>query len=146
MADDILGAWRRVAVKRGVGLAALLHSRHEEFAVALAAASLAIPASAASTERDVNRRLGDWLAGPGAMLATDHVELRRWLVDLGLVVRDDWGREYRRAAPAPAAYSEAATALAAVDAGRIAVEAREALARTRAERRALHEARASDRP
>ncbi len=38
MADDILGAWRRVAVKRGVGLAALMHSRHEEFAVAQAAA------------------------------------------------------------------------------------------------------------
>lgn len=146
MGDDILGAWRRVAVKRGVGLAALMHSRPAEFAAVLAAASLAIPAAIASTEREVNRRLGEWLAGPGAMLATDHVELRRWLVDLRLVVRDDWGREYRRAEPVPPAYSAAVAALAASDPGRLAVEAREELASMRAARRALHVARSEDRP
>jgi tRNA(adenine34) deaminase len=33
------------------------------------------------------------------MLATDHAELRRWLVDLGFVTRSDRGADYRRAEP-----------------------------------------------
>jgi hypothetical protein len=44
----------------------------------------------------VNRVLGAWLEGPGAMLRTDHVELRRWLVDAGFVSRDGFGRAYVR--------------------------------------------------
>lgn len=47
-------------------------------------------------EDEVNRRLVDWLADVGQMLRTDHVELRRWLVDAGFVARDDWGHAYVR--------------------------------------------------
>lgn len=141
MGDDILEAWRRVAVKRGVGLAALMHARPAEFSAVVAAASLALPVDAELAERDVNHRLIDWLAGPGTMLATDHVELRRWLVDLGLVERDGYGRSYRRVVPPPAAHAAAAAALSAVDPGRLAILAREALARARAESRARHDAR-----
>jgi hypothetical protein len=142
--DAIVEAWRRVAVKQGVGLGALAGSRAGEFAVVVAAASLAIPAGAALAERKVNERLRAWLAGPGAMIATDHVELRRWLVDLKLVVRDGYGREYRRVA-APAGYADAVAALASIDVAAIASDAREELARLRAERRAKHEARGEDR-
>jgi hypothetical protein len=74
------------------------------------------------------------------MLATDHVELRRWLVDLRLLERDGYGREYRRVAP-PVAYAAAVAALAAIDTGAVAEAARVELARDRAERRARHEAR-----
>jgi len=138
---DYVAAWRRVAAKSGVGLGPLAGSRGDEFAAALAAASLALPADAAVTEREVNTRLVAWLAGPGAMLSTDHVELRRWLVDLGLVERDGYGRAYRRAARPPAAYAEAVAALAAIDTAAVAEAARVELARERAERRARHEAR-----
>src|SRR5512147_490543 len=108
-------AWRRVAVKRGVSLGALAGTRGDEFAAVVAAASLAIPAGGPSSEREVNERLSAWLSGPGAMLATDHVELRRWLVDLRLVERDGYGRECRRADPPPAAYAQAVASLGAAD-------------------------------
>jgi hypothetical protein len=88
----------------------------------------------------VNDALRAWLAGPGAMLATDHVELRRWLVDLKLVERDGYGRAYRRAPPPPA-FAAAVAAMAAIDAAAVAEEARTIHARDRAERRARHEAR-----
>ena len=138
--SDFVSAWRRLAVKHRVGLGPLMGSRGDEFAVALAAASLVVPPGTSLSEREVNERLVAWLAGPGAMLATDHVELRRWLVDLGLLERDGYGREYRRVAP-PVAYAAAVAALAAIDAGAVAEAARVELARDRAERRARHEAR-----
>jgi hypothetical protein len=137
---DFVSAWRRLAVKHRVGLGALMGSRGDEFAVVVAAASLAVPQGTPLSEREVNDRLVAWLAGPGAMLATDHVELRRWLVDLRLLERDGYGREYRRVAP-PVAYAAALAALAAIDAGAVAEAARVELARDRAERRARHEAR-----
>ena len=137
---DHVAAWRRLAVKQRVGLGALAGSRGDEFATALVAASLAVPADAAISERDVNERLVAWLAGPGAMLSTDHVELRRWLVDLGLVERDGYGRACRRLV-APPACRDAAPGLVAVDPGAVADEARREHAFARAERRARHEAR-----
>ena len=131
-------AWRTTAVKQGMALGALAP---DAFAATLASASLAIPDGASFTEREVNDRLRAWLAGAGAMLATDHVELRRWLVDLRFVERDGYGREYRRAPSPPPAYAEAVTAMAAIDASAVASEARASHARLRAERRARHEAR-----
>jgi len=138
---DYVAAWRRLAVKERVGLGALAGSRGDEFAAALAAASFAVPADATVSEREVNDRLLAWLAGPGAMLSTDHVGLRRWLVDLGFVERDGYGRAYRRTAHPPTAYAEAVAALAAIDTAAVAEAARVELARERAERRARHEAR-----
>ena len=138
---DYVAAWRRLAVKERVGLGALAGSRGDEFAAALAAASLAVPADATVSEREVNDRLVAWLAGPGAMLSTDHVELRRWLVDLGLVERDGYGRAYRRCSPPPPAYRDAAAAIHSIDAAAVADQARQELAQVRAERRARHEAR-----
>jgi len=138
---DYVAAWRRLAVKERVGLGALAGSRGDEFAAALAAASLAVPADATVSEREVNDRLLAWLAGPGAMLSTDHVELRRWLVDLGFVERDGYGRAYRRSTLPPPAYRDAAAAIGSIDAGAVADQARQELAELRAERRARHVAR-----
>ncbi|CAG0986387.1 hypothetical protein BURK1_02027 [Burkholderiales bacterium] len=139
-ATTFAAAWRRVAVKQGVGLGALAGARGEEFAAVVAAASLAIPADRAIPERDVNDRLLAWLAGPGAMLATDHVELRRWLVDLGLLERDGYGREYRRSVT-PTAFADAVAAMATIDPDAVAARSRADFARERAERRARHESR-----
>lgn len=145
MGETHLAAWRRLAVKERVSLGLLAGSRGDEFAAAIAAASLSIPGATVLTERDVNDVLRAWLAGPGAMLSTDHVELRRWLVDLRLVERDDYGREYRRADPPPAAFAEAVAAMAAIDPAAVATEARSDRERVRAERRARHEARVAPR-
>lgn len=62
----------------------------------LALAACAIEPAQPLREDEVNRRLVDWLADIGQMLRTDHVELRRWLVDARFVVRDDWGQAYAR--------------------------------------------------
>ena len=139
--DRYLKAWRDTAIKRGVALGALAGARGDAFAATLAAASLALPADVDLTERDVNERLRAWLAGPGAMLGTDHVELRRWLCDLQLVERDGYGRAYRRASPPPGTYAAAVAAMASIDPAAVAHEARDAHARQRDERRARHAAR-----
>ena len=65
-------------------------------ALVLALAACALEPGRSLMEHEVNRRLGDWLADVGAMVRTDHVELRRWLVDTGFVARDDWGHAYLR--------------------------------------------------
>ena len=46
-------------------------------------------------ERDVNALLKAWLAGAGAMFETDHVHVRRWLVDLQVLNRTSDCAEYR---------------------------------------------------
>ena len=65
-------------------------------ALVLALAACAIEAGPTLREDEVNRRLSDWLADVGAMVQTDHVELRRWLVDAGYLARDGWGYAYVR--------------------------------------------------
>ena len=82
----------RLAVKDGVTLGGLPAA---ELPLALALAHGALPPGAALTERELNVALQAALAGPACWLATDHVELRRWLVDAGWLTRDGFGREYR---------------------------------------------------
>lgn len=142
--DAVVSAWKRLAVKRGVSLGVLAGTRSGEYEAALAAASLSIPAGRPSTEREVNAALRGWLEGAGAMLGVDHVELRRWLVDTGLWRRDGYGRAYERSEP-PAAFATAVGALAAVDATRLATDARADAAHERARRRSAHDLRGSER-
>jgi hypothetical protein len=59
-------------------------------------AASAIESGRTLREDEVNRRLSDWLANIGAMVQTDHVELRRWLVEAGYLARDGWGYAYAR--------------------------------------------------
>jgi len=84
-----------LVVKDGVSLG-LLGEADRSLVLALAAAE--IEPAREHREADMNRILETWLAGPGAMLRTDHVELRRWLVDAGFVSRDGFGRAYVRGA------------------------------------------------
>jgi len=84
-----------LAIRRDVSLGTLRVSNAGDFALVLAAAALAFPAGRDMSEREVNEILRVFLAGAGAMLATDHVELRRWLVDFGVLARDGFGRIYR---------------------------------------------------
>jgi len=81
-----------------------------------------------TSERDVNEALKAQLAGVANFLDTDHVELRRWLVDAGWLTRDGFGREYQRVAAAalPATLQPLATAFEGVDTDAIAAATRAA--------------------
>lgn len=86
-----------LALKRGVGLGGL---SVETRAWALAVAARCLPHGEGDAHGDVeagvNRRLRAVLAGDAAFLDTDHVELRRWLVDSAWWRRDGFGRRYHR--------------------------------------------------
>jgi hypothetical protein len=64
--------------------------------LALGIAAAAIAEGSEHSEPAVNAALKRCLAGEGAFLDTDHVELRRWLVDSGWWRRDGFGRAYAR--------------------------------------------------
>jgi hypothetical protein len=88
-------------------------------------------------ERAVNAALGQRLAGAAAFLGTDHVELRRWLVDAGWLMRDDYGREYRRVETTalPDDLRPLAAAFAGIDTDALAGATRTAHAALREQRR-----------
>ena len=130
----------RLVVKNGVGVGLLAD---DERALALAAVWAALPADAVLNERQVNEHLKSQLAGPAAWLDTDHVELRRWLVDAGFVHRDGYGREYRRVPDAYTRHPELARALQGVDTAAFALAQRQAHAAVRAERRQRWQAQAA---
>ena len=92
-----------LVVKNGVALG-LLGEAERDLVLALAAS--AIGAGRGHREAEVNRLLSAWLQDTGAMLRTDHVELRRWLVDAGFIARDGFGHAYVRG-PAELARAEA---------------------------------------
>lgn len=125
----------RLAVKSGVSLGLLSPADRD---AVLAFAALHLPASADHDERGVDAVLRSFLASGGAMLRTDHVELRRWLVDARWLERDGFGRCYRLPADAPA---RAAALLGDVSAdaldARVAA-VRDAHAAERQARRARH--------
>ena len=93
-------------------------------------------------ERDINIALKAVLNGALACLETDYVELRRWLVDTGLLERDGYGRVYDRVSltELPADLQAMVINLCVHDPKAIAkacIEARKAHAASRAARRAL---------
>jgi len=125
-------------MKSGLHLAVLSGPDRD---LVLALASCMLQPDRAWREDEVNRQLEAWLADVGSMLRTDHVELRRWLVDTRFVQRDDWGRAYwrgpveRERARALLGSTDAAALAAAVRAVRIAAQ------HARLARRQAHDAR-----
>jgi hypothetical protein len=113
-----------LAVRRGISLGALHSASVRDFAIVLAAAAQAFVPSREFSEREVNDLLRAFLADAGSMLATDHVELRRWLVDFHLLERDGFGRVYVAGTPA-ATIAEFTLQLAGADLAAVARAARE---------------------
>lgn len=103
----------QLVVKQGVGLGGLPVAQQ---AWALAVVWAGLP-DATHNEAGINQLLKAQLAGPAAFLHTDHVELRRWLVDAGWLQRDGFGRAYQRVATTslPAASQPLAQALQGLD-------------------------------
>lgn len=91
----------------------------------------------AVNEPQINQALKAQLQGPALCLDTDHVELRRWLVDAGWLLRDGYGRQYQRAAlgAVPAATQSLATSLLALNSTAWAAAARAAHQTQRQQRR-----------
>lgn len=129
---DALHALARLVVKDGVSLGGLSQG---DRLLALAAVWAALPEVTAS-EAQVNESLRQALAGPACWLATDHVELRRWLVDAGWLARDGFGRAYDRVAATAlaAALQPAAAAVAGMDIARWVAHARQQHQQQRAAR------------
>jgi len=109
-----------LALKTGLHLGVL---SDDDRALVLALAACSIEPGEPLWEAEVNRRLVGWLADVGQMLRTDHVELRRWLVDAGFVARDGWGHAYVRA---PAQLDLVRQTLGSMDAAALASAVRSA--------------------
>jgi hypothetical protein len=120
-------------LKTGVAIGGLSETQRR---LVLALVWAGLP-TAVMTERDVNAALKARLDTAAAFLGTDHVELRRWLVDAGWLARDDYGRAYRRVdvAALPPESQPLATAFAGLDTDALAAATRNAHEAKRAERR-----------
>ena len=94
-----LDRFTALSVRSGLSLGILRASRIADFNLMLAAAARAFTAGHNYAEGEVNDVLRGWLAHEGSMLAVDHVELRRWLVDCRVLARDDYGRAYALGSP-----------------------------------------------
>jgi len=98
-AAHLIERFKALALRRGLSLGVMASTAPDDFALVLAAAGCMFAPDDALAEREVNERLRAWLGGAGAMLAVDHVELRRWLVDNAVLARDGYGRVYTRGTP-----------------------------------------------
>jgi len=103
-----------LVVKSGVHLGGLSEAQR---AWALGVAAQGLPHGPGVSEAQANARLKAALAAEAAFLDTDHVELRRWLVDTGWWRRDGFGRCYERvpADALPPGLRPLAEALADID-------------------------------
>lgn len=123
-----------LAVRQGLHLGTLRERDPRDLELLLASAALFLPAAQLLDERQANERLKAFLGGAGAMLDTDHVELRRWMADLGFLVRTDFGTDYRRG-HLPDWLRAAGQHLDAARIEAAAVDARDARSRLRAARK-----------
>ena len=76
-ANAALARLRELAPRQGLSLGVMHSASPADFALLMAAAGRAFAGMGTCSEREVNDRLRAWRAGPGAMVAVDHVELRR---------------------------------------------------------------------
>lgn len=94
--DGWLRRLAELSRREGLAIGTLLGAARGDLDLLLASAALHLPVGEGLSEREASQRLREFLSGTGAMLDTDHAELRRWLVDLGFVARSDRGDDYRR--------------------------------------------------
>lgn len=125
---------RTLVVKDGVHLGGLTEVQRA-WALGVAACSLRLGEGV--TEAQANARLKACLGAEGAFLDTDHVELRRWLVDTGWWMRDGYGHRYERVPPQalPESLRPLAEALGSVELSAWVAAQREAVQAERARRR-----------
>ena len=86
------------ALREGMTFATLIGLPPLARTIAVATMIAGLDAGASYAERDVNIRLQRWLDGVGANVETDRANLRRWLVDTGVMSRNADCSDYRLAA------------------------------------------------
>jgi tRNA(adenine34) deaminase len=123
-----------LAGRQGLHLGTLREREPRDLELLLGSAALFLPPGQLLSEVEANRCLKDFLSGAGSMLDTDHVELRRWMADLGFLHRSDFGTDYRRG-HFPTWMSAAAAELGPEQLQGAASNARETRARSRAARK-----------
>jgi tRNA(adenine34) deaminase len=133
----------QLATREGLLLSTVRERDVRDFELVMASAALFLPPGQLLDERTANQYLKRFLETAGRMLDTDHVELRRWLADLGFVHRSDYGTDYRRGAM-PSWLAAAAERLDADRLAGAALGARETHQRERAARKAAWIARSLD--
>jgi hypothetical protein len=143
--SSALDRFAALSVRSGLSLGILHASRIADFNLMLSAAARAFAAGRSYAESEVNDVLRDWLAHEGSMLAVDHVELRRWLVDCRVLARDDYGRAYTPGVPSPEIAALIA-ALSGTDLRAHVAAARARDAQAREERKRQWAARAEGQP
>lgn len=79
----------------------LLPKKRSELQMLLASVTFSFESGRVYSESQVNRLIGEWVSRFGTELDVDHVTLRRYLVDEGLLLRDEAGSSYRLAAASP---------------------------------------------
>jgi hypothetical protein len=132
--NPLVGELAALVCKTGVGLGGLTRPQRE---LALEVPALVLAESQVVSEAEVNARLKQALSAQAAFIDTDHVELRRWLVDTGWWTRDAYGKAYVRTTDAqlPPALLELKQALAGLDLPSWVSAQREAQQRLRQARR-----------
>ena len=95
-AEEWLDRMSQLALRHGVHLSTLQQKDGRHLELFFAGAALAFPRDVSLSEHDANQILKRFLATAGVMVSTDHVELRRWMVDTGFLQRSDFGTDYRR--------------------------------------------------
>jgi tRNA(adenine34) deaminase len=95
-AADWLDRMAQLALRHGVHLSTLQQKDGRDLEMFFAGAALAFPPDGSLSEHDANEILKRFLTSAGVMVSTDHVELRRWMVDTGFLQRSDFGTDYRR--------------------------------------------------
>lgn len=127
--------FRKLAIKRGLTPGALLDASPEDFQLLLLSMRREFSIPREYTKGEVNELIANWLSSAGAMLDADHVELRRWLVDMAILARDAYGRAYS-VASLPAHLSRLNTEIEQLDFAREFADANTREAQKRAARKA----------
>lgn len=109
-AEGWIARLAKLALRHGVHMSTLQQKNGRDLELLFASAALAFPPDTSLSEQAANQVLQRFLATAGVMVATDHVELRRSMVDTGFLTRSDYGTDYRRGAM-PEWLSEAAQSL-----------------------------------
>ena len=109
-----------------------LPRKRRDACILLRSALTAFPPGQAFPQAQVDAALELWVAGVGPRVDLDRASIRRALIDLGYLVRDDRGSEYRRAEllPGPVGFEEGVDR---IDPGDLIREARGRLERKRRE-------------
>lgn len=127
---------RALAKRDGLTFATFTTLPAADRAVLVATIAQSFEVDAVYREREVNERLKSWLSAAGAMIETDHVHVRRWLVDTGVMVRTPDCAEYRLSAATAADRAVLPDGIAALDAAAIVAATRREATEARSRRKA----------